>query len=91
MWQSLSTLSAKDGTPKTANVCNRAIAAAFLGGLPWSVEVIQSEAADFSAGILEALEAVDQEFFVYPHHLSELLYNFVTSHPGEFGAVPRPD
>lgn len=77
--------------PKTADVCRRAILTAFPGGLPKTVEGIRSIAADFSKDILEKLEPLDQEFFSYPHNLTDLLFAYVTAHPEEFGPLPKPD
>jgi len=76
------------GAPKTADICRRAIAAAFPAGLPATVEAIQSAAAGFSEETLEKLEAMDQEFFGYPHNLTDMLFAYVFKHPEEFGRVP---
>jgi hypothetical protein len=75
--------------PRTADVCRRAIAAAFPAGLPKAVELIQSDAADFSDEELQRLDGLDQEFFAYPDNLTDLLFAFVSSHPEEFGVVPN--
>jgi hypothetical protein len=77
--------------PKTASICNRAIITAYPAGLPAAVESIRSVAADFPDEILEELELLDQEFFAYPHNLTDLLFAYVSSHPEEFGKVPKPD
>ena len=79
------------GAPKTASICNRAITIAFPKGLPPTAETINSVAADFSDEILEKLETLDQEFFAYPHNLTELLFAYVSEHPEEFGTLPKPD
>jgi hypothetical protein len=79
------------GAPKTADICERAIAAAFPAGLPQSVEAIRSAAVDFSDEVLERLEPLDQEFFSYPHNLTDLLFSYVSQHPEEFGTLPKPD
>jgi hypothetical protein len=79
------------GAPKTADICQRAIAAAFPAGLPKSEEAIRSAAADFSDEVLEKLEPLDQEFFSYPHNLTDLLFAYVSQHPEEFGILPKPD
>ena len=79
------------GAPKTASICSRAIATAFPTGLPATVEVIRSIAADFPDEILEKLETLDQEFFAYPHNLTDLLFAYVSRHPEEFGTLPKPD
>jgi len=77
------------GAPKTADICRRATAAAFPSGLPRTVEAIQAAAADFSDEALEKLEPLDQEFFSYPHNLTDLLFAYVSGHPEEFGIVPE--
>jgi hypothetical protein len=79
------------GAPGTADICQRAIAAAFPAGLPESVEEIRRLAADFSDEVLEKLEPLDQEFFSYPHNLTELLFTYVSQHPEEFGELQKPD
>ena len=79
------------GAPKTASICSRAIATAFPTGLPATVELIRSGAAEFSDEILEELEPLDQEFFAYPHNLTDLLFAYVSAHTEEFGALPKPD
>jgi Domain of unknown function (DUF4375) len=79
------------GAPKTAAICQRAITAAFPSGLPENSQAIRSAAADFSEEVLESLEPLDQEFFAYPHNLTELLFTYVSQHPEEFGILPKPD
>jgi hypothetical protein len=79
------------GAPKTAAICQRAIAAAFPEGLPEGSQAIRSAAADFSDEVLEGLEPLDQEFFAYPHNLTDLLFAYVSQHPEEFGILPKPD
>jgi hypothetical protein len=79
------------GAPKTASICRRAIKTAFPNGLPPKAEIISSVAADFSDEILEELEPLDQEFFAYPHNLTDLLFAYVIEHPEEFGPLPKPD
>lgn len=79
------------GAPKTAEICGRAIVTAFPGGLPQTVEAIRSIAADFSEDILAKLDPLDEEFFSYPHNLTDLLFAYVTAHRDEFGTLPQPD
>jgi hypothetical protein len=79
------------GAPKTAAICKRAIATAFPEGLPQAPETIRSLAADFPDPILEGLQPLDEEFFAYPHNLTDLLFAYVSQHPEEFGAIPKPD
>ena len=75
------------GAPETADICKRAIVTAFSAGLPQSEEAIRSAAADFPDVVLEKLEALDQEFFSYPHNLTDLLFAYVSEHPEEFGRL----
>lgn len=73
--------------PKTAEICRRAVTIAFPNGLPSSPNEISSAAMDLSPGVEEALSALDQEFFAYPHRLTDLLYAYVSAHPGDFGPL----
>lgn len=77
--------------PRTAEICRRAIACAFSGGLPLSAEEISEAAADFPDEILAELESLDSEFFAYPHNLTDLLFAYVSAHPEEFGDLPQPE
>jgi hypothetical protein len=79
------------GAPQTSIICHRAIATAFPTGLPTTAEAIRSAAADFTEEILEKLEPLDQDFFAYPHSLTDLLFAYVSAHPEEFGIVAKPD
>jgi hypothetical protein len=77
--------------PKMANICKRAIAAAFREGLPTDPEAVQSIADNFSDETLAALNALDTEFFGCPEELTNLLFDFVSKHPEEFGTLPEAD
>lgn len=77
------------GAPATADICGRAIAVAFPAGLPETQLAIQAIAATFSDGILGQLDSLDQEFFAYPHDLTDLLFAYVAKHPEEFGKLPE--
>lgn len=79
------------GAPRTADICKRAIASAFPAGLPQTPETIRSGAAAFSDEIVEKLEPLDQEFFAYPHSLTDLLFAYVSEHPEEFGKLSKSD
>lgn len=79
------------GAPKTASLCNRAIHAAFPNGLPQSVEDIREAAESFSDETLAELEPLDEEYFSYPHNLTDLLFAFVSQRPEEFGVLPKAD
>jgi hypothetical protein len=77
------------GAPRTADICRRAIVRAFPAGLPSTPNDISMAAEDFSDEILECLETLDGEFFEYPHNLTDLLFNYVSRHPEEFGELPK--
>ena len=79
------------GARRTAEICRRAIAVAFPAGLPATPEAISAAAAEFSEKILGRLQALDTEFFEYPHNLTDLLFAYVSKHPEEFGSLPDPD
>jgi len=79
------------GAPRTADVCSRAIAVAFPEGLLAEPEDISAASESFSDETEEKLDALDQEFFLYPHNLTDLLFTFVSKHPEEFGELPKPD
>jgi hypothetical protein len=34
---------------------------------------------------------LDNEFFAYPHNLTDLLFAYVSKHPEEFGTPPTAD
>ena len=73
--------------PKTARICRQAVLIAFPKGLPSSPDAISAEAANFAPDVEQALSRLDQEFFAYPHNLTELLYAYVSAHPDEFGPL----
>ena len=77
--------------PRTADICQRAIAVAFPDGLPIAPDAISAAAADFTDDTTEQLGALDTEFFQYPHNLADLLFTFVSKHPEEFGPLPEVD
>ncbi|MGA3034337.1 MAG: DMP19 family protein [Terracidiphilus sp.] len=79
------------GAPRTADICSRAIIAAFPEGLPADPEAISSAASEFSDDTEEKLEELDSEFFSYPHNLTDLLFSYVSKHPEEFGELPKPE
>jgi hypothetical protein len=79
------------GAPTTADICRRAIAAAFPDGLPSDPETVSSAASDFSDETEEKLNALDMEFYRYPHDLTQLLFTYVSRHPKEFGELPEQE
>jgi hypothetical protein len=52
---------------------------------------MSSAAAAFSDEVTDALHPLDNEFFAYPHNLTDLLFNYVSQHPDEFGELPKAD
>jgi len=78
------------GASQTAAICRRAILTAFPNGLPRTVEAIRLAADDFSEEIVEKLGSFDQEFFAYPHSLTDLLFAYVSARPDEFGTLLKP-
>jgi hypothetical protein len=79
------------GAPRTADICRRAIATAFPAGLPSTPKAVSTAAADFPDEVLEQLGALDNEFFAYPHNLTDLLFAYVSKHTEEFGELPKAD
>jgi hypothetical protein len=63
----------------------------FLVDYPQQWRLYAPVADNFSAEILDKLEPLDQEFFSYPHNLTDLLFAYVDAHPEEFGKLPKPD
>src|SRR4051794_7440538 len=78
------------GAPKTADICRRAVERAYPGGLPATANEISTAAAGFSDEVVEELDAIDSEFLAYPYDLTDLLFDYVCSHPEEFGPVLNP-
>jgi hypothetical protein len=79
------------GAPRTADICRRAISSARSAGLPSEPEAISLVAGHFPDETADELTALDDEFFEYPHNLTELLFAYVCKHPEEFGELPKPD
>jgi hypothetical protein len=80
----------KVGASKTADVCRRAIATAFPGGLPLDLDALRSAASNFSPVIQHGIDLLDNEFYKQPDDLTRLLFAFVSKHPAEFGELPDP-
>jgi len=75
------------GALQTVVLCKQAIATAFPAGLPADLGLIRSAAADFSDETEAGLDALDNQFYQYPDNLTDLLYEYVSAHPEEFGHV----
>jgi hypothetical protein len=78
------------GALQTAELCEQAIVTAFPAGLPSDLTLIRCAATDFSDEIVSALNALDKKFYQYPDDLTELLYEYVSAHPEEFGELSKP-
>lgn len=78
------------GASRAAQICKRAIAAAFPDGLP-ALSAIHSVIDGLPDDTLENLGSLDEEFFSYPDNLTDLLFAYVSKHPEEFGELPSPD
>jgi hypothetical protein len=79
------------GAPRTADICRREITTAFPAGLPISPDAISAAATEFSDEVMQNLGSLDNEFFAYPHNLTDSLFAFVSKHSEEFGELPRAD
>lgn len=79
------------GASGTADICRRAVVAAFPSGLPVDPESISATAVEFSDETEDEPSVLDGEFYQYPHNLTELLFAYVSEHPEEFGNLPQPD
>ena len=73
--------------PRTAGICRRAVKIAFPNGLPSSPDEVSSAATDLAPDVEDTLSALDQEFFAYPHNLTDLLYAYISAHPDDFGPL----
>jgi hypothetical protein len=79
------------GASQAAGISMLAINAAFPGGLPAAPELISAAAGNFSDDILGQLAGLDKQFFTYPDNLTDLLFDFVSKYPDEFGVMPVPN
>jgi hypothetical protein len=79
------------GAPRTADLCRRAIAVAFPGGMPAASSAISSAAAAFSETTLGRLETLDAEYFRPCENLTDCLFAYVSRHPEEFGPLPKAE
>jgi len=79
------------GAPRTADVCNRAIICAFPLGLPANPEEVSSIGESLPDDKLNELEILDSEFMKYPHNLTDLLFDYVSKYPEEFGPITEPN
>ena len=78
------------GAQACASIVERALAEVSSGPLPHSLEERAALVEALDSGVLERLENLDSEFFAYPDNLTNLLFEFVRTHPHVFGPVPSP-
>lgn len=79
------------GASQAAELSTCAINAAFPDGLPAAPELISSVADKFSDDVLGQLDVLDKQYFSCPDNLTDLLFDFVSKYPDEFGVMPVPD
>ena len=76
------------GADRCADIVRRALLTVSPQALPDDQTTRQALIATLSEDAQAALGQLDEEFFAYPDNLTELLFQFVSARPGEFGAVP---
>jgi hypothetical protein len=69
------------GAHSCAGIVERAMQTASSLGQPYSLLAVSS------ADLQPRLSELDSEFYQYPDNLTELLFEFVKSHPAEFGPI----
>jgi len=75
------------GAARSADIVDRALAVVGADGLPDDQASREQLIGALDEPSLGALEALDREFFAYPDNLTDLLFEFVRSHPKTFGPV----
>ncbi|KAA6456923.1 DUF4375 domain-containing protein [Acidobacteria bacterium AB60] len=73
------------GAHRAADLSRRAIQCAFPDGLPGDLNAMRLAAANFPDAVEETLNKLDREFYQYPDDLTGLLFDYVRTHPEEFG------
>jgi hypothetical protein len=78
------------GADKCAGIVDRALT--FLSSVRSSYQPnsIERCVASISDEVQTKLCVLDEEFFAYPDSLTELLFDFVRSHPNTFGKIDEP-
>jgi hypothetical protein len=75
------------GALTAANICSRAIQAAFPEGLPDTPEAIRKSVEGHYEELARKLEPWTQEFFSCHDDVTDRLYQFVKKYPNEFGDI----
>ncbi len=78
---------ARIGAAKCAAIMARALRIVSAGPLPIDRAARCDLVSSPGETALEGLAALDSEFFEYPDDLTELLFEFVRTHPDKFGPV----
>ena len=78
------------GAKACAAIVERALVAVSSDPLPQSQDERSALVDSLDSSVLEGLEELDSEFFAYPDNLTNLLFEFVRTHPNAFGPVPSP-
>ena len=73
------------GAQKCAKIVEKALAL-LPPDLPQDADD-RSEFFDSKESLVESLSALDGDFFAYPDNLTDLLFEFVSSHPKDFGPI----
>jgi hypothetical protein len=76
------------GAHQCADIVRRALLTVSPQALPEDQTARQALIGSVSEDVLTALSQLDEEFFAYPDPLTDLLFQFVSANPREFGAVP---
>ncbi len=76
------------GAKACASIVQRALAVVSTQPLPDDPAERERLVHDLDDAAVGRLNELDGEFFAYPDNLTDLLYEFVSAHPEEFGTVP---
>jgi len=71
---------------RCADIVTRAIAAVSTETLPEDQESREQLIEGLDSEAQNVLESLDQEFIAYPDNLTELLFEYIRSHPETFGS-----
>ena len=75
------------GANASAVIVERAIAAVSTEQIPTEHDAREQLMVALNADAREKLETLSSEFYAYPDNLTELLYQYVESHPETFGII----
>lgn len=75
------------GAINCAGIVERAIRAVCGNAIPADADAWEPLVEGITDETCENLDSMDQEFFGYPDNLTDLLFDFVRTHPETFGPV----